>query len=75
MAEIILQHTSPITGDTLVYDDDTVMTNGELNTQAIITHGDDGIVRVDLDGDGTDEINAETGIDEQYDMEGMNVLP
>ncbi len=55
MARIIFQHTNlPIGYDVVMYDDDAVATiDGIAYVNAIVTHGDDGYLKIDLFGDGS----------------------
>ena len=51
-----LQHTSPTLGDTIVNDDNSVTTDGIANTSAIVDTVD-GILRVDVNGNGIIDAN------------------
>lgn len=56
MPEVIIQHTSPIDGDSFVYDDDSVITDGSLNSNAVVVH-DGEAIRVDLQATGAYQVN------------------
>lgn len=43
---IIMQHTSPVSGDTFVHDDGTIYTNGELNTVGSVEIVDGQVVKL-----------------------------
>ena len=47
-----MQHTAP-GSDTIVHDDGTIYTNGELNTSGIVVIVDGVVVSLDVNGDGT----------------------
>ncbi len=55
---IILQHTSPITGDTFVHDDGTMHTDGELNTVGVVEIVAGAVIKLDVNGDGTYDLDA-----------------
>lgn len=55
---IIMQHTAP-GSDTIVHDDGTIYTNGELNTTGIAVIIDDAVASLDVNGDGILDVGGE----------------
>ena len=58
---IIMQHTAP-GYDTIVYADGTIYTNGELNTVGVVMIADGAVVSLDVNGDGTLDVDMEDNL-------------
>ena len=54
---IIMQHTAP-GYDTLVHDDGTLYTNGELNTDGVAVIVDGAVISLDVNGDGVLDVGG-----------------
>lgn len=59
---IIMQHTAP-GHDTVVHDDGTIYTNGELNTVGVAVIVDGVAVSLDVNGDGSLDVSLSDGDD------------
>ncbi len=55
---IIMQHTAP-GSDTIVHDDGTMYTNGELNSAGVVVIVDGAVVSLDVNGDGVLDVGSE----------------